>query len=361
MHSASFHLNFSGTGRLFIINSLLFFLLLASSCQGTPQRSETASFVTVKGLVSLDAKSHRGATVSFYSPLDFYEGRELAQAVTDERGRFEVRLMPGDYLVTARASGLFGYFGRNPLRAYANQEGLSLPLSPAGASRFSPVPEGEEEVEGIVLFEGKPLEKATVQAYLDAKAGLKGPPYAASAPSGPDGRFKLALTPGRYYLAAKLRAGGQDTGPLAAGDLFGLLPDLPLTLEAGRAAKTAITAVKLPSAELMARYTTRFAELTGIIVDETGRPVAGFRPCLYQNARMIDEPLLVGEVTGPDGRFTLKVSRVGDFWLGAREVLGGPPKPGERIGFLKDSPNDGIPLKPGTLVENLTIVVRPVP
>ena len=141
------------------------------------------------------------------------------------------------------------------------------------------------------------------------------------------------MEPGRYFLAPAERFGERSRGPHGSGDLFGVDPELPLRLKAGTAGDADFEWWKSHSPERMARFTTRFATLSGLVTDAEGRPVAGFRVCLYNTPRIFDEPLEVSDPTGEDGRFLLSSTRDRRFRLGAREKLGGPPGSGERVGF----------------------------
>ena len=136
---------------------------------------------------------------------------------------------------------------------------------------------------------------------------------------------------------------------------------MPLRLRTGNALTTNLELVALPSPEQRARYRADFTRLEGVIVDRQGDPMEGFRACLYDNPRMLDEPLEVSSPTGPDGVFLLTTTRTGNHYLGARETLGGPPRSGERVGFLRDAPDDGLRLTPGGESDGLVIVVQPVP
>ena len=55
-------------------------------------------------------------------------------------------------------------------------------------------------IEGRLVRDVLPVPDGEVAVY--AKAGLEGDPVKVSARSGPDGRYRLDLPPGRYYLAA---------------------------------------------------------------------------------------------------------------------------------------------------------------
>lgn len=349
--------------RLRLARSLLFCVALLAGCAASPSgKIGGEGWSKVDGLVSLQNKSFAGASISIRSVENFStEASPVETAVSDDKGRFTIAAPPGDYIVTASSPGYFAYFGRNPLRLNADQKNLSLPLAKAHAPESKQIQPGGEGLEGRVLFEGAPVEGAVVQAYLEAKNGFRGQPYASALATGPEGGYALDLEPGRYFIVAKRRHVGHKTGPLEAGDLFGALPGMPLALATGNRISVDLETVRLPSAEMMARYQTKFATISGVIVDEKGQPVAGFRPCLYPNSRMLDEPLVVGEPTGAEGLFTLRTSRTGAFWVGAREQLGGPPREGERIGFMRPFPAEGISISPGDAVVDVTVVVRPAP
>lgn len=316
----------------------------------------------VRGLVSKNGKSLAGAKVELTRADNFTEGLSpTAVAIADDKGRFEMSAPAGIYMITAHAPGLFAYFGRNPIHLNADHSEISLPAAPAHVPRTTGVPEGSEGLSGTVLFEGKPVEGALVQAYLDAKNGFKGPAYAQSAPTGPDGAYEIPLLPGRYFITVRQRAGGYRTGPLTTGDLFGFFHEYPLALAKGKAIAADLELVRLPSAHMRERHQSYYAILAGIVTDRQGRPMAGFRPCLYDNPRMLDEPVTVGDITGTDGRFTIRTDRIGKYWLGAREKLGGPPLSGERMGFISGPDAGGITLEAGTSLTEIRIIVEPVP
>ncbi|TAL16887.1 hypothetical protein EPN96_07705 [bacterium] len=323
----------------------------------------TGSGLIVEGLVSLENRGFTGARVYAYLPESFTGGGEPVPAGTAEsgvNGRFSMELPEGKYILLARAPGKFAWFGRNPLKVSAHQRGLSLPLVAAEGVTTAAVAEGEENIRGRVLLGGKPAAGVRVSAHLRADAGFRGQPYASSALTASDGEYKLALDPGVYFITARKRATGLEVGPLTPGDLFGVLPELPLKVGRGKEQKSDIELVELPSYEQQARYRTRFAKLEGTIRTGEGNPAEGFRACLYDNPRMLGEPLAISAPTGPDGRFTISVSVVGRYYLGAREHLGGPPVSGERVGFARDAP-EGYEIAPGKVFESLEVILVVAP
>ncbi len=353
-------------------------LLLLAGCQSSGSVMGTAvgavgtdtGPIAIDGLVSRNGRGVSGATVELYTLDQFItpsDKQEPAATTTSgDAGRFILKTPPGKYLLVARSTngvsdgsgGGFAFFGRNPVRAHYNQRGVSLPLAPVHPVAVS---SGVEAISGQILMDGAPVEGANVYVYLRADKGFRGPPYVKSMPTGPDGSFEIALEPGRYFLAARLRQGSRQTGPLVSGDLFGIHPSLPLALREGEHLTADFEVVKIPPQEKMSRYLTRFATLTGVVTDSGGTPAAGFRPCLYDNPRMLNEPLEVGEPTGPDGLFTLATTREGTFYLGARQRLGGPPRSGEMIGFAKSAPRTGFKLTQGDTTDGITILIRAVP
>ena len=52
---------------------------------------------------------------------------------------------------------------------------------------------------------------------------------------------------------------------------------------------------------------------------------------------------------------------MGNYWLGARERLGGPPLSGERVGFMRPSPPNGVKIEPGLELDDVEIIVSVMP
>ena len=335
-----------------------FLLLLASlvGCATSPRPGP--SLPRIEGKVSVSGKGRPGAEVFLYPAAWRPEGRwePTARAVSAEDGRFVLEAPAGRYLVVARAPGRFAYFGRNPVRLVRGLSGLHLPLVPEHPVERVRVQDGREGIEGRVLADGRPLAGTRVFAYLDPNGGLRGPGYAVSEPTGADGRFALDLPPGTYFVAARRRQ-APGVGALHPGDRFGVLPHLPVRLGRGERIRVLLETVELPSAERMARFHAETARLSGRIVDPAGRPLAGMRACLYRSAQMLDRPEAFSEPTGADGRFVLETSAAGVLYLGARERLGGPPDPGERVGFYRGPQGARIRIRPGERIGGLLVVV----
>ncbi len=353
-------------------------LALATGCARGPYLVDTApakaagsgeisnaKIVSIDGIVSLDGRGYGGATIELY-PFDAFNAGKAAPvatitAVSDEDGRFLLRTRTGRYLLLAHTPTHFSYFGRNPVNASSNQRSTSLPLVPLQQLEKIAVEAGEESLSGRVLHDNLPVKNAVVSLYLETDRGFRGPPYQSAAATGADGRYHIAVEPGRYFMVARLRKVGGTRGPMAPGDLFGTHPVMPLKVTSATAITTDIGVVELPSAERMSRFLSRFATLAGVVIDANGEPVAGLRPCLYENPHLLNDPVEVGQPTGSDGKFTIKTTRSGLFHLGARATLGGPPISGEPVGYAAHVPPEGLRLAPGSVLTDLRIIVRIAP
>jgi len=335
-------------------------LAAAAGCASTPPRSPGA---VAEGRVSLAGRGIGDAEV-FLVPAESLLGDESGPQVrawTESDGTFRVVAPPGPYLLLARRGDQFAYFGRNPVNLTGRLDGLNLPLVPTHPVTRTTAPGDRESLSGRVLDAGTPVEGARVFVYLEAARGLRGPGYAVSEPTAPDGAYRLTLPPGTYFVAARQRSGGWRTGSLDPGDRFGVLSEFPVVIRAGEAVTADVETVHLPSREQMARYHGRFSRLSGWILDPAGEPVAGLRACLYERPEMLDRPAAVSEPTSADGRFSLDTPLSGTLFLGAREVLGGPPAPGERVGFYRGDLGAGVEVEPGGHLEGLRIVTQVVP
>ncbi len=328
-----------------------------------PPPDPVPSGPAAEGRVTRDGVGVPGAEVLLLDP-QFHLAPErppVARGATGPEGHFRLSVPDGTYLVLARGPSAFAYFGRNPVRVSGPVSGIHLPLLPAPAATREPSGAAGEGVRGRVLHGGQPVEGARVFAYLDAARGLRGPGYAVSEPTGTDGAYLLPLPPGTYFLAARFRPGGWRAGNLAPGDYFGAFVDFPAVVGEGEALRGDIETVAVPSREQMGRFHGAFVQLSGRVVDGQGRPLAGFRACLYPNPQLLDRPLALSEPTGPDGSFALEVTEAGTAYLGAREELGGPPVPGERVGFYRGPQGARLDLTPGDRRSGLVVVVQEVP
>jgi hypothetical protein len=148
-----------------------------------------------------------------------------------EKGRFRLRLPPGDYYLLARKRQQGGRYGPVAIGDYFNfyygnpvhlEQGEIRTINLETITRLSNLEQGEDElpfhgIRGRVLgADGQPVAGVYVFAYREA--GMTGTPDFFSAATTADGSYELRLpTTGAYYLLARQSFGG----PAADGELYG--------------------------------------------------------------------------------------------------------------------------------------------
>jgi hypothetical protein len=176
-----------------------------------------------------DAPLERAYLYVYKEPGEGFKGPGyLIQPV--EKGKFRLRLPPGEYWLLARKrakGGQFGpieigdhfnYYHGNPVRV---EPGMMREARIETITRLSMLEEGEAAafsgIRGRILGPGgKPAAGVRVFAYR--QAAMTGTPDFFSAPAGGDGVFELPLPKsGTWYLLARESFGG----PAAPGELYG--------------------------------------------------------------------------------------------------------------------------------------------
>jgi hypothetical protein len=217
----------------------------------------------------------------------------------------------------------------------------------------------EDVVVGQVTDAGKAQADAVIFVYTDLTTQLKGMGYMMAGPTDEQGRFELALPDGTYYLLARKRQGNMTVGPLRAGDFIGYYPGNPLRLRDGRVEPLNIPMLEVPDKiEQMGRSLNGQTSISGLIRNVAGDPVAGVRVVLYEKPQMLDRPLFVSQPTGVDGRYTLSMQKGGDYYLAARNTLGGAPGPGDLYGTYDENPDHRLQLKSDAALDGIDIVVE---
>lgn len=326
--------------------------------------SGTVQAAVLTGKTAVNGAAAQGVQVLAYQAdvLTFSDPPFARSTPTAADGLFSLDLPPGNYYLLASGSGWFSYYGRNPLTVTADGlTEINLPLVPS----LSPAPDfpvsTESGIAGQIVHNGKPVPGAVVFVYPDLSSQFKGFGLGMSAPSNEEGFFEVPLPAGRYYLVARVRHGGSLAGPLQAGDLFGFLPVNPVNVEADQVAKVVLPVIAVPE-KISLHAATMFGttRISGRIVDKTGKPRAGLQALLYEDDAMLNRPLYVSSQTGPDGVFHLSFPSGGDFYLAARNTLGGTPAPGDLYGRYQGGAGAALHIETGKSMDNLQIVVEEV-
>lgn len=356
-------------------NLACFTLLLLSLTVGA---SVACAGGTIQGKVSYQEKGVAGATVSLYAvagekmtgPADF----EVQKSGED--GSFTIVAKPGSYFLVAKkyqdpanptAGDLFSYYGGNPV---VIEEGKTITVGVNGAP-IQPVEvkskSGGTGIRGKIFADGKPLGRTRVTLYQDASTIFRGIGYA-SAVTNDKGDFSFNLEPGAYYVIARKRVGEDKMGPLVVGDFFGFAHDNPVQVEADRFTMINVNAatkhVKVKQGgqdiTLGGTVTAGGTTISGILRDKSGKPVAKVYAAAYRDAMMTMKPDFISSPTGPDGVFTIAVAEGGDYYVGARNTIGGPAERGDLLGRYAGNEDHVVHIVTDEKLSGIDVVVETV-
>jgi hypothetical protein len=300
----------------------------------------------VEGLAALRGDFVAGVVVlAFGEPGPGPKAAPIAvSAGTDESGRYRIALKPGSYyLVAVKTAGapwpfpgskgdLFCYYLGNPIvvepgkmtRVGFNMVRVGDPPAPAAGEGAG--------LAGQVLFEDKPLGRAYVHVYRDVATNFRGMGLAA-VPTGEDGKFRIKLPPGSYYVLARKRQGGGMYGPPGKDDYIGYLPGNPVTVRPGAFTPLALEATSRVDLleEIWFTEGASAGWFEGDVVEAAGKPASGLYVLFYTDEAMSGTPAFVAGPTDAKGHFRVRAA-AGKFHLLARSNLGGPLETGEWFG-----------------------------
>ncbi len=284
---------------------------------------------------------------------------------TAQDGTYQLELEPGRYYLTARnfkdnpqPGDYFCYYSGAPIVVPATgfrQVGFNLIKVP----QEEPVKSGKRSgVWGEISFQGQPLERTYLYVYKSTESDFKGPAWFIQPVE--KGTFRMSLPPGDYWLLARKRMKGGQYGPIEIGDYFNFYYGNPLHIE-----KNELKNIKLETITRLSMLeedpAAAFTGIHGSVVDSANRSVAGLRVFAYRSATMTGTPAYISAVTSKDGRFNLAIPEPGNYWLLAREVIGGPAAPGELYGKFYNAKNTGISLSAQQMSQEVRIDVSPHP
>jgi len=300
----------------------------------------------VEGMASLRGELVPGVVVlAFKQAGPGPEAVPLAvSAITDVKGLYRIPLQPGSYhLVAVRSAAQPWPFKADPGDLFCYYLGNPIVVEPGRMTRVgfnmvkvgaSPVPaQGDASgISGRVLFGDKPLGRAYVYVYRDVSSNFHGMGLAAM-PTDDEGRFRVKLPPGRYYVLARKRQGGGMYGPPGKDDYIGYLPGNPVEVRAGALSRFDLeTTTRIDLLE--EKYFTEGESagwFEGDVTESAGKPAAGLYVLFYTDEAMSGTPAFVAGPTDAKGHFRVRAAS-GKFHLLARSNLGGPLEAGEWYG-----------------------------
>lgn len=199
-------------------------------------------------------------------------------------------------------------------------------------------------MEGQLFLDGKPLPNVLLAFFLDSKGlpqvpGGMGKIPDSLARTDSEGRFKVKLKQGSYYLGVLLRGPDEKMGPPRPGETFyfadagqGKLRRLSITdfekIDHGR--------IDCSLASVFTEQEEDHFVVEGIVLEgENGDPVAGAMILAKKGDQKIRRPDYFSEPTDEDGKFSINLPPGDTYYLMARNLITGTrPNPGESIGKL---------------------------
>jgi Carboxypeptidase regulatory-like domain len=168
-------------------------------------------------------------------------------------------------------------------------------------------------VSGRVVFEGQTPPPANLAKVLVGLHPMRGilQPRATTVNADASGRFTMSgVLPGRYKLAG----GGRDGGPGPNGWYI-----KSATVE-GRDTMDFPIDLRRIVDDAVVTFTDRTTEVAGVVRDADGKPIGGLTVIVAAADRTFWNPNsrhIHTAQPGTDGRFTIRGSPPGDYWIGA--------------------------------------------
>jgi hypothetical protein len=195
---------------------------------------------------------------------------------------------------------------------------------------------------GQVMQDGnKPLASGRLFIYNRDS----GPPSADSYVRVPDliytldqaGKFVLDLPAGTYYLSAVKQPETPYIGPPPIGEPIYFQVDdkneiQPYQISSGKTTDAGIISRSVPYRRIKESNNDTAAIVEGIVANADGAPVKGAVIYAYLTAGVQEKAYSVSERTGDDGKFRIRFTEGGTYFLRVRsDYGGGTPKEGEIV------------------------------
>jgi hypothetical protein len=177
-----------------------------------------------------------------------------------------------------------------------------------------------------------------------------------------DGKFRVALPAGKYFMGAIKRMSGEMIGPPQDGDYFFISEDtegVPFVyhVEKDKNLNIGIIAEAVPFKRTVPDDASG---IRGVIRELNDNPVEGAIVFAYFTETMTGLPPFTSYRTGKDGKYFISVSHPGKYYLRVRDIYGGgPPVAGSIMGGYGEEKPAPVTVKTGEITEGIDIrVVR---
>jgi len=328
---------------------LLFFLILLSC-------NKKDNYL-VKGKVMFNQKPLYDAEIQvFLKEEKEKETPPIKVVASDEKGEFSLTLPKGKYFLVAKkkyeeqgeVDMLFGNYPFNPVILSKDTQLKDWELE----SKKTKVKFAKESGINGKVTGFKNYRNVRVYVYSSESGDLKGPNYLNKAKIDENGSFTINLPEGKYFVVVRERK-NSTFGLLKEGDLTGEYKQNPVIVkkndyvDVGKIQISPVDTKKVSEVNEKGVTLRGVAQLSGIVVDQKGKPVKNVYVLLYDNAEMVGRPTLISTPTNADGKFIVSITKPGKYYIGARSKIGGPAEPGELIGTYLGSADKSVKIEAG--------------
>jgi hypothetical protein len=343
-----------------------------------PSKDSIVPGTGFEGRILLEGKPAAGVVVFAYLTFEDVLANKpyAASAPSAEDGTYSLDLPPALFFLVAkkRAAGnadgpvatgdLTCYQGSNPIRvAPGSALHVGFVLTRREEVTFEPSGDaGSGAVEGTVVYQGEPVEGATVFLYLDNQDNFRGMVYSQAPPTGKSGKFRLDNLPhSEYFVVARKRPGRSGSGPLSDGDYFGYYVGNPVPVQTGKRSQIKVELVEKVGAVI--DEGTVFADtetrISGRVTDKNGKVVPGVYAFAYLEKVMAHRrPEAISRVVDDKGNYVINLEHGGTYYLGARSTYGEGPVMGEWYGRYDITADHSLVIQTGQKIDGVDIIVE---
>lgn len=179
-----------------------------------------------------------------------------------------------------------------------------------------------------------------------------------------DSAFAANLAEGKYFLAAIRKSTNESIGPPQEGDL--IYPfrrkDLKASQESyivskGTNTNVGVIAEAVPFKMDPVGSDTRITSIQGTVRDTQGNPVSDGIVFAYLKPKFTGKPLFSSDRTGKDGKYSLRVSEGGRYYIKTRNTReAGHPNEGEIIGVYGNDAPLAVSVRTGETTTGIDVV-----
>jgi len=175
-----------------------------------------------------------------------------------------------------------------------------------------------------------------------------------------EGKFRIMLPAGKYYMGAIKRMSGEMIGPPLDNDYFLIKRDkdgnaVVFNIEKDKEQSTGVVAEAVP---FKRKVPEGASGISGTIIDMAGDPVERAIVFAYINDTLTGIPPFASYRTGPDGTYIITMDKGGNYYLRVRDVYGGgPPAEGSVMGGYGEDRPAAVTVKTGEITQGITIKV----